>query len=90
METPSEEQIAQWVIEDVPLIDVKETPFNRVLLDQYETRGRDIDKTKGECHNVWTIAGNLIALASTPGTEPMVYQLRPSLIDPELARYEDF
>ena len=85
---PTEEEIAEAILENVPLIDVKQTPWAGAMQDLYENDSRGIEKIELNGYNEWYRGDTILARATTPGTEPPEYQIRPSLIDEDLRSYE--
>ena len=84
LDVPTEEQIANQIIEEVPLSSVKKNTFERLMVDLYDTNGRDLDRDKdGEC-NVWFMRGVIVARSCEND-----HQIRPSFLDPDLNRYDN-
>ena len=83
LEIPTEEQIATQIIEEVPLIDVTEATFNRIMVDLYASNGRDITKDICGLGSMWVMKGQDIARS-----DRVSFQIRPSLLDADLNRYD--
>tara|TARA_Y100000996_G_C22368039_1_gene579827 strand:+ start:342 stop:710 length:369 start_codon:yes stop_codon:yes gene_type:complete len=83
LEVPTEEQIADQIIREVPLINVKKATFERLMVDLYDTNGRDLTRDKDGGGFLWFMGEMCVARSS--GDQ---YQIRPSFLDADLNRFD--
>ena len=84
LDPPTEEQIADQIIEEVPLISVKQNTFERVMVDLYDTNARDIARGMDGEHYVWLMRAVIVARSGRGE-----YQIRPRFLDQDLNRYDN-